>query len=132
MKRIMLDTNMVSHFIKGHATVNAHVLAAPMAALCISVVTEAELRYGLAKRPQAKQLKRVVEEFLCRVDVLPWNSPLTRRYGEVRAKLEQGGKTLGALDLLIAVHALEVDALLVTNDHAFYYVDGLRIEDWTR
>lgn len=132
MKRTMLDTNIVSHFMKGVPAVDARVLAVPMASLCISVITEAELLYGLAKRPQAKRLAATVHEFLQRIDVLPWDSSLTNRYGIVKADLESRGKTLGDLDLLIAVHALEAGAALATNDQAFHYVEGLQIEDWTR
>nr|WP_298410304.1 type II toxin-antitoxin system VapC family toxin [uncultured Halomonas sp.] len=132
MKRIMLDTNIVSHFVKGLPAVDARMLAVPMASLCISVITEAELFYGLAKRPQAKRLASTVHEFLQRVDVLAWNSSLTDRYGIVRADLENRGKTLGDLDLLIAVHALDIGAVLATSDQAFHYVEGLQTEDWTR
>ena len=103
-----------------------------MTSLCISAITEAELLYGLAKRPQAKRLALMVHEFLRRIDVLLWNSSLTNRYGVVRADLESRGKTPGDLDLLIAVHALEVGAVLATNDRVFQYVDGLHIEDWTQ
>jgi tRNA(fMet)-specific endonuclease VapC len=45
--------------------------------------------------------------------------------------MERSGKSLASLDLLIASHALEAGATLVTNDGAFRHVPGLRIEDWT-
>jgi tRNA(fMet)-specific endonuclease VapC len=131
MKQYMLDTNMASHFIKGNPIVASHVLAVPMAALCISAITEAELRFGLAKRPDSKQLHLVVQEFLLRVDVLPWDSALALSYGRVRADMERRGKILAPLDLLIATHALSMGAILVTNDQAFYQVADLLIEDWT-
>jgi tRNA(fMet)-specific endonuclease VapC len=102
-----------------------------MAALCISAITEGELLFGLAKRPDAKRLHVVVQEFLRRVDVLPWDSTVTPHYGTVRAELERRGKTLAPLDLLIATHALSVGAVLVTNDQAFYQMAGLSVEDWT-
>ncbi len=76
MKHYMLDTNTVSHLIKAHPAVARRVVAAPMAALCISAITEGELLFGLAKRPDAHRLHRAVREFLRRVDVLPWNSGL--------------------------------------------------------
>lgn len=131
MKRYMLDTNMVSHIIKGHATVIKRLLNVPMNALCISSITEAELRFGLAKRPEAKKLHLAVKELLLRVDVLPWDSVNTVRYGKLRAALEQQGKTLAPLDMLIAAHAATLNAILVTNDSAFKQVTGLMIEDWT-
>ena len=131
MKRYMLDTNMVSHIIKAHTAVIKRLLSVPMGALCISSITEAELRFGLAKRPEAKKLHLAVKELLLRVDVLPWDSANTAHYGKLRAALELQGKTLAPLDLLIAAHAHTLNAILVTNDSAFKQVTGLATEDWT-
>lgn len=131
MTRYMLDTNTVSHFIREHPAVVRRVLAVPMAGVCISSITEGELLFGLARRPEAKRLHTAVREFLRRVDVLPWDSDVAERYGAARAALERQGKTLGPLDLLIASHGLHAGAVLVTNDRAFAQVDGLRVEDWT-
>lgn len=129
MKRYMLDTNMVSHLIKAHPAVVRRVVATPMAALCISAITEGELLLGLARRPDAKRLHLAVQELLRRVDVLPWDS--AECYGSVRADMARQGKILAPLDLLIATHALGVGAVLVTNDRAFGQVSSLHVEDWT-
>lgn len=127
----MLDTNMVGHLINRHSAVVRRVLDVSMATLCISSVTKGELVYGLAKRPEATRLHRAVAEFLRRVDVLPWDRQTAGRYGDLRAAMQRNGKTLASLDLLIAAHALQAAALLVTNDKAFAHVPGLGIEDWT-
>lgn len=132
MTRYMLDTNIVSHLILGHPTVTQRITAVAMASICISAVTEGELMYGLARRPGAKRLHALVEELLRRVTVLPWTSRAARRYGLVRAALERSGQSLSPLDLLIAAHAQEASALLVTNDQAFGYVPDLTTEDWTQ
>ncbi|MFY9260151.1 MAG: type II toxin-antitoxin system VapC family toxin [Gallionella sp.] len=129
MKRYLLDTNIVSHLIKQHPAVAARLTAVPMAALCISSITEAELMFGLAKRPDAKRLHDLIHAFLQRVDVLPWDS--AECYGKVRAQLTAGGKVLGALDLLIATQALDIGAVLVSNDQALRQIEGLMLEDWT-
>lgn len=131
MKRYMLDTNMVSHLIKAHPAVARRVVATPMAALCVSAITEGELLFGLARRPDAKRLHLVVQELLRRVDVLPWDSVIAECYGTVRADMARQGKILAPLDLLIAAHALGVGAVLVTNDRAFGQVASLHVEDWT-
>lgn len=131
MKRYMLDTNTVSHLLKEHPAVVRRVVTTPMAALCVSAITEGELLFGLAKRPEATRLHLAVEQFLRRVDVLPWDSIVAKRYGMVRADMARRGKSLAPLDLLIAAHALGIDSVLVTNDRAFGQVADLHVEDWT-
>lgn len=131
MTRYLLDTNVVSYFLKQHPAVTERVLAKPMHALCISSITEGELLFGLAKRPDAPNLHRVVKEFLLCVDVLPWDRAAAAAYGVLRAALMQKGTPLGGLDMLIAAHAIALKAVLVTNDQAFRHIHTLEIEDWT-
>jgi tRNA(fMet)-specific endonuclease VapC len=131
MKTFMLDTNTISFIIKGNEFVVKRMIAVPMVSICISSITEGELLFGLAKRPDANNLHKAVQELLRRVDVLPWDSHAAQHYGSLRAKLVSIGKTLGSLDLLIAAHAMSVNAVLITNDKAFSQVENLRIEDWS-
>ena len=131
MTLYMLDTNAVGHLVRGHPAVARRAMAVPMASLCISAVTQGELLFGLARRPAAKRLHRVVRELLRRVDSLPWGSGVAERYGSVRSSMERQGKILGPLDLLIASHALSAGAVLVTNDRSFGQVPDLGLEDWT-
>lgn len=132
MTGYMLDTNTVSHLLKQHPAVLQRVVTTPMSALCISAITEGELRFGLAKRPDAKRLHQAVAEFLRRVDVLPWDNRVAESYGRIRASMEAQGTILAPLDLLIATHALHIGAVLVTNDKAFSQVSALTVEDWTQ
>ena len=128
----MLDTNVASALLKGHSRVVVRLKAETPGRICLSVVTEAELLYGVAKRPEARKLHAAVDELLAAIEILAWDSETARRYGAIRAELERRGKPLGALDLLIAAHAVVHDAVLVTNDRAFGAVPGLRLEDWTQ
>ena len=127
----MLDTNTVSWLIKGRRNVLERMAAEAPERICLSVVTEAELLYGVARRPQARRLRLAIDEILAAIDVLPWTSATARRYATLRAELESRGKPLGPLDLMIAAHAVEREAVLVTSDRAFRAVPGLRVEDWT-
>ena len=131
MTRFMLDTNTVSHVMRAHPAVTARLTAVPIANLCISAITEGELLFGLARRPRATRLRRVVEEFLRRMDVLAWDRASAARYGTTRAALQALGLVLSPLDLLIATHAQSIDAVLVSSDHTFRQVDDLSWEDWT-
>ena len=131
MTRYMLDTNTVSHLLKKHPAVARRLVAVPITSLCISAITQGELLFGLAKRPDATALRGVVREFLRRVDVLPLDAATSEVYGSARAATEREGRVLATMDLLIGSHALSIDAVLVTNDRAFAQLPGLAVEDWT-
>lgn len=133
ISRYLLDTNVASYAIKGNVpAVRRRIIRVPISQLFISAVTEGELRYGVARKPDATGLRLVVEEFLIRVTILPWTSEAAQHYGRIRALLEPEGLPMGNLDLMIAAHALSLDAVLVTSDRAFSRVKKLRIEDWAR
>jgi tRNA(fMet)-specific endonuclease VapC len=123
----LLDTNTVSYIAKGNSPAARARLEALGAGeqVCISSITEAELRYGLAKRPAALALRSAVEGLRLKLNVLPWGSKEAAAYGALRAKLEAAGIPLSQLDLQIAAHAIAVGAVLVTNDKAFKHVADL-------
>jgi len=129
MARYLLDTNTARHVIKGKSpTLDQRLLEVQQFA--ISAVTEAELRYGVAKLPAATRLNPLVEEFCRRVTILPWDSEAAQQYGRLRAVLERGGKSMGNLDMMIGAHALALGFILVTHDQAFKRIAKLKVEDW--
>ena len=131
--RYLLDTNMASYVIKGNVPrVRERLLKVPMAEVGISVITEAELRFGVARKPEAVRLKTAVEEFFLRVELLPWDSEAARHYALIRATLERTGEPMGNLGMMIAAQALAAQAVLVTHDRVFRRVKGLKVEDWSK
>jgi tRNA(fMet)-specific endonuclease VapC len=134
LKHFMLDTNMASYIIKGaNATVQKRLENVPMANVCISSITQAELLRGVAMKPCVENLPLIVNEFLLRVEILPWDSPAAESWAALRTVFEKTGKTLATMDMLIAAHADSCGAILVTNDKAFYNVGKfLSLEDWTK
>jgi tRNA(fMet)-specific endonuclease VapC len=131
--RYLLDTNIASCVIKGNSpAVDRHLVKVPMAQLAISAVTEGELRFGAARLPHATRLHFMIEDFFLRVAILPWDSDAAQQYGQLRASLEREGQPMGNLDAMIGAHALALDAVLVTNDHAFARIKKLKLEDWTK
>ncbi len=130
--RYLLDTNTASYIIKGNVPrVRERLLRVPMAQVIVSTVTEGELRFGVARKPEAKGLATAVEQFLLRVEILPWDSEAAKKYAAIRATVERVGRPMGNLDMMIAAHALAAEAVLVTHDTVFRRVKGLELEDWT-
>ena len=129
----MLDTNQASYILKGKSpATRARILSLrPGEVACVSVVTEAELLYGISKSGIGEPKMRLLRWFLNLVAIHPWGRDEAAVYGRLRAKQEAMGKTLGPLDMQIAAHAISLGAILVTNDKAFHQVpDLLGVENW--
>ena len=131
--RYLLDTNTVSfHIRESSAPLRRRLLRVEASQVALSVVTEMEIRYGLARNPKLR-IADLIEEFLAGITILPLDSGVAGTYARVRAQLEAKGKPVGPLDLMIGAHALSLDATLVTNNvREFRRIRGLRVQDWTR
>lgn len=127
----MLDTNIVSDLVRNpHGPVIRHIVRVGAEAVCVSIITAAELRYGCARKGSAKLLANV-EAILGSIQVLALDVPADAEYGGIRAELEAAGKPIGPNDLLIAAHAYSLGAILVTaNTGEFTRIRGLQIENW--
>lgn len=130
--RYMLDTNIVGYLMRGHPDVRRKLASVEPSHICISAITEAELRYGLAKNPEQPRLRERLVKFFSDVESLPWDSSVTASYANLRAAMERRAKSLGRMDMLIAAHAAAVGAILVTTDRAFQFTEHLTLEDWTQ
>lgn len=130
--RYMLDTNVVSHIMQGRdAALLARLTQVPVGQVVISSVTLAELEYGLHRKGQPPRLKAAMTQVLLRMDVLVWDEAVARCYGAFCSSLEARGINLSDLDMMIAAHAVAVDAILVSRDKAFAQVaEPLKLEAW--
>jgi tRNA(fMet)-specific endonuclease VapC len=131
--RFLLDTDIASYAINNRfPRVREQMKRVPFFDMAISVITESELRFKLARRPSGSRLQFAVEDFLEHAEILPWGSQAAKRYATLRAGLEGEGNPVGAMDLMIAAHALSAGCTLVTHDQGFQKVKGLKLADWTR
>jgi len=113
----MLDTDTASYVIKGRDSgVEARLVEIEPSMICISVVTLAELLYGLKRLPAGHRLHAGVRQFLRIVQALPWGAEAAGLYADIRHQLVTAGRPIGELDMMIAAHALSVGAVLVTNN----------------
>jgi tRNA(fMet)-specific endonuclease VapC len=133
MIRYMLDTDFASYILKQrHPKAEARMLALSPSALCVSVVTRAELIYGLKQLPPDHRLQYAVREFLKLVRIPPWDVEASNWYADIRHQLTITGKPIGELDMMIAAHAVSQDAVLVTNNLRHYQriKAPLILENW--
>ena len=128
----LFDTNAASDLLKGQVPeLSRRFAATPPGRVAVSAITEAELRYGIERKPEAMRVRIAVEALLASIPVLAWGTEAARAYGKLRALQERKGLPMSAEDLMIAAHALSCDMVLVTRNHAFRFVDGLHTQDWT-
>jgi tRNA(fMet)-specific endonuclease VapC len=127
----MLDTNIVSELARNpQGIVASRIAEVGPDAICVSIITAAELRYGCAKKGSPKLLAQI-EAILGSVQVLALDVPADTEYGGIRAELESAGKPIGPNDLFIAAHAYALDATLVTaNVGEFSRIRALTVENW--
>ncbi len=130
--RYLLDTDTCSYILRSKPLSFLEKLqSVPMNDVLVSVVTVAELRYGVEKLVSPRLTQRVVDDFLAYLNVLPWCEAITPFYARIRHDLQTRGTLIGAMDLMIAAHALQEGAILVTNNTKhFSKVTGLKLENW--
>jgi tRNA(fMet)-specific endonuclease VapC len=132
----LLDSNILSEIMRNPGGPAARAFerkaSEPDSRLQTSIIVACEMRYGAAKRGSATLAQRV-ERSLASVEVLPLTEGSDNAYAALRTDLERRGQIIGQNDLLIAAHALALDAILVTdNVREFKRVKGLKIENWLR
>jgi tRNA(fMet)-specific endonuclease VapC len=132
--RLMLDTDICVDAMRGRSqAISSHLERRLPGEVLISSIVAAELWTGAMKPHDPRVAADRVREFLSYVSVLDWPSEAAPIYGDIRARLEASGRSIGAMDLLIAAHAVYEKATLVTrNESEFRRVAGLKLEKWTR
>ena len=133
MTLYLLDTNIASHVIRDDdRRVKERLLKLPNYGVAVSAVTQAELLYGVAKRGNPTGLNSRVRAFLQRAQPLPWTPQVAEVYGDLRSVCESGGVALAPLHMMIAAHAVALNAVLVTRDRAFRHLEArVVLETWS-
>jgi len=130
--RLMLDTNICIYLIKKQPpTVLERFTTHPVGDIGISVITWAELVYGASKSRHPTRNRTALEEFATPLEVANFDRAAAAAYGSLRASLEEKGTLVGAMDLLIAAHAISLGVPVITNNlREFRRIPGLQIENW--
>jgi tRNA(fMet)-specific endonuclease VapC len=129
--RFLLDANVLSDAIRRtKGPVALRLAEVRPEARCTSIIVASELLFGARKKGLASLAARV-DGLLKRIAVLPFEAPADLRYADLRVSLARAGTPIGAMDMLIAAHALALDCILVTaNEREFRRVPDLRVENW--
>jgi tRNA(fMet)-specific endonuclease VapC len=130
--KLMLDTNVCIYLIKQHPpSILERFASHAVGDIGISVITLAELEYGVSKSSRPARNREALDQFIAPLEVASFDRRATAAYGKLRTTLEKKGQSIGSMDLLIAAHALSLDVRLITrNVREFGRVPGLSVEDW--
>ncbi|MEO1209993.1 MAG: type II toxin-antitoxin system VapC family toxin [Cyanobacteria bacterium J06638_20] len=130
--RYLLDTCVISDFIKGEIGTTVRLRQTPPVDIAISAITVMELRYGLILNPQrAQKIEPVIASILSSGIILPFDTAEAEQVAQIRAVLKSQGQPIGAYDVLIAATALQHNLIMVTaNQREFERVSGLQTENW--
>jgi tRNA(fMet)-specific endonuclease VapC len=98
----------------------------------LSAITVSELEFGAYNSGDYDSEIIAVRRILTPFEVFDFEgATCPAHYGRVRHELERAGQTIGAMDLLIAAHAVALAATLVTNNLAhFQRITGLSVVRW--
>jgi tRNA(fMet)-specific endonuclease VapC len=128
----LLDTNVLSDFIRGEPGVSTRLRSTSPECIAISTITLMELEYRLAlDARRAREIASVVRDIVDSVEVLPFSREDARAVASVRAALRRRGRPIGPYDVLLAGVALSRGRSFVTaNTKEFERVTGLTLERW--
>lgn len=131
MLKYLLDTNIVIYVIKNRPLSVLKTFNQNHGRMAISSITLAELAHGVEKSADQARNLAVVEDFVSRLDVLPYDDRAAWQYGLIRAALERQGTPIGVNDLHIAGHARSLGLIIVTNNlREFERIPGISVENW--
>ena len=128
----LLDTNICIYLIKRKPpNVLARFKTLALSDIGISSITVAELEYGVCKSQQQEKNRNALLQFLIPLEIVEFDQAAATLYGAVRSDLESRGLVIGAMDMLIAAHALSLGVTLVSNNaREFSRIANLFLENW--
>jgi predicted nucleic acid-binding protein len=131
--RYLADTNILSYFIRGgYQSLHARMAEElSQQSVVTSAICRAELRFGQSGLGPQDKRHRMIDLCLQQVPALPWTDETADAYGLLARTLRQQGRPIGAMDTLIAAHALAQGLVLVShNVRHFEGIAGLQVQDW--
>jgi tRNA(fMet)-specific endonuclease VapC len=101
--RLMLDTNICIYLIREQpASVLDRFASHSVGDIGISVITLAELEYGIAKSSRPARNRAALEQFVSPLEVAALDRDVTVVYGRVRTLLVKKGQPIGSLPTQLA------------------------------
>jgi len=134
MKQSIIDTDILSEFLRGNPKVIAKVdeHLKEYGFISLSIITYYEILNGLLYKDAKKQMTKF-ETFVELNKVIPLTTKTVKISASIQADLRKKGAEIGHTDTLIAGVAMAGELQLVTNNtNHFKRIKGLAITNWTK
>jgi tRNA(fMet)-specific endonuclease VapC len=126
MKKILLDTNAYSNYLRGDKSLIEVLSEADI--VYMSIFVTGELFAGFKGGKKEKENKKILKKFLEKstVKILEAGLETSEIFGEIKNKLKSSGNLIPINDVWIAAHAVETGSVLISFDKHFKKIEGLR------
>lgn len=128
----LLDTNIISYWMRGDESVIARIKKHAPADLSLSTITLAEILYGIEKSPVKKRERRFkIKQITSLLTLYSFDDAAAEKYAIIRALLEREGMIISERDTQIASIAMANKLTVVThNVREFSRIGKLKVKDW--
>lgn len=123
----LADTNVVSEFVKKNPNPQVMQWTETVTLLAMSVVTIEEAHFGLAWRPDARELELFNAIAQRMHAVYPVTESIARRTGVLRGQFQAQGIARSAPDMLIAATAQEHQLIIATRNVRDFLGSGVQV-----
>jgi tRNA(fMet)-specific endonuclease VapC len=125
---LILDTNALSAFADEDPGIETALREAEF--LALPVIALGEYRYGIAQSRYQEEYEAWLNDLLAECQVLEITEPTTKFYAGVQNELREAGKPIPANDIWIAALCRQYKLPLLSRDHHFDFVRGIRRVEW--
>lgn len=126
------DSVTTIHFIKKNPDIKHKLDQVGDKNVYICHIVVGEIFYGIYNSGRVQENLRTFEAFLNEVNLLLMSDTVSKYYGQLKLHLKKKGRPIKENDLWIASYAKAYNAILVTEDKHFSYLDSLQIENWVK
>lgn len=117
---VVVDTDVVSFLFKAHSLAPAYQAILAGRALAVSLITLAEIEYGMEAKNWGASRRDPMRRFLARFTALLPDTETALAWARIKRGCEKKGRPISFADAWIAAAAIQLNIPLVTHNASDY------------